>query len=164
LLGPFDTGGNSRDIFNWPQAIWFPDPDCHSAGGFPFRLSVNICLHVDIPCIACRPSYLVDASTVVDFATVVTLSPGQRRVLGELLGLLPSTDAQTAATRIVRMYGGAPQAIQLPPSPSPWRDLFAAANNAQLPIADAMVEAEIVARLTATPFMAAPALHYRDDS
>jgi hypothetical protein len=56
------------------------------------------------------------------------------------------------------MYGGAPsvQVNPIPTPPSPWRDLLAAAHNVQLPIADSMLEADIVARLDDTPFMSVP--------
>ena len=105
---------------------------------------------------AAAVEYLQDPSTVVDMATVAALAPGQRTVLCDLLGAHNSSDAQTAAARIVRMHGGVSAVNLLPTPPSPWRDLLAAAHNSQLPIADAPLEAKILARLAHTPFMAVP--------
>ena len=70
---------------------------------------------------AAAVEYLQDASTVVDMATVAALAPGQRKVLCDLFGAHNSTDAQTAAARIVRMYGGttAVQVNQIPTPASP---------------------------------------------
>ncbi len=65
---------------------------------------------------AATVEYLQDAANVIDVATLMALSVGQRKVLCELLGAAPSADAQTAAARIVRMYGS--PLNQQPPPPA----------------------------------------------
>ena len=106
---------------------------------------------------AAAAEYLNDATVCKDVATLMALSQGQRTTLCAMLGAAPSSDAQTAAARIVRMFNSLPVAVVPQLVPSPWRDVLAALNNVRLPSADSMTAAEICAELAGTPFTTATA-------
>ena len=110
---------------------------------------------------AAAAEYLNDATIVVDVASVMGLSPGQRTTLCAMLGAASSSDAQTAAARIVRMFNSVVpirlQVGQQAAVPTPWRDALVAWNYAQLGAADVLTDAEIGTRLSSTPFDAVQA-------
>ena len=100
--------------------------------------------------------YLTDATVCKDVATLVALSTGQRATLCAMLGAVSSSDAQTAASRIVRLLNVQPVPV-LPLTPSPWRDTLVLMNSARLAAADVLTAAEICAELAGTPFTTAGA-------
>ena len=108
---------------------------------------------------ASAAEYLVDATVCKDVATLMALSNGQRTTLCAMLGAVAAADAQTAASRIVRMLSvqPVPALPNVPMAPSPWRDVLVAANSARLAAADVLTAAEICTELTGTPFTTAAA-------
>ena len=103
---------------------------------------------------ASAAEFLTDAAVCKDVATLMALSNRQRMTLCAMLGAVASADAQTAASRIVRMLDvrPGPQANAAQPCPSPWRDVLVALNSSRLAAADVLTAAEICAELVGTPF------------